>query len=127
MMGSLEEVHMPQNGINYPGITALAKAMQHNTGLRILNLNDNTFTEKGAVAMAQVHSADVHCVVIRISYETCFSLICPFFTRIKKKIIVKKKLCQKHCISLFNESFTMTIICLCYLILVVYLYGKCQP
>lgn len=90
MMGSLEEVHMPQNGINFPGITALAKAMQHNTGLRILNLNDNTFTEKGAVAMAQVQSANVHCVVIRISYETCFSLIYHFITRIKKKIIFKK-------------------------------------
>lgn len=55
LMGSLEEVHMPQNGINHPGVTALAKAMQHNTGLRTLNLNDNTFTEKGALAMAQVH------------------------------------------------------------------------
>lgn len=46
---------MPQNGINHPGVTALATAMQHNTSLRILNLNDNTFTEKGAIAMAQVH------------------------------------------------------------------------
>lgn len=54
LMGSLEEVHMPQNGINHPGVTALAKAMQHNADLRILNLNDNTFTEKGAFAMAQV-------------------------------------------------------------------------
>lgn len=53
-MGSLEEVHMPQNGINHPGVTALATAMQHNASLRILNLNDNTFTEKGAIAMAQV-------------------------------------------------------------------------
>lgn len=66
MMGSLEEVHMPQNGINYSGITALAKAMQYNTGLRILNLNDNTFTEKGAVAMAQVQSVNIRCVMIRI-------------------------------------------------------------
>ncbi|KAI4873477.1 hypothetical protein NFI96_032560, partial [Prochilodus magdalenae] len=53
MIGSLEEVHMPQNGINHPGITALAMAMQHNLNLRVLNLNDNTFTKKGAVAMAQ--------------------------------------------------------------------------
>lgn len=45
---------MPQNGINHAGVTALATAMQHNTALRILNLNDNTFTEKGAIAMAQV-------------------------------------------------------------------------
>uniref|UniRef100_A0A3P8PUS2 Ran-GTPase activating protein 1 C-terminal domain-containing protein n=1 Tax=Astatotilapia calliptera TaxID=8154 RepID=A0A3P8PUS2_ASTCA len=53
LMGSMEEVHMPQNGINHAGVTALAEAMQHNPGLRILNLNDNTFTEKGAMAMAQ--------------------------------------------------------------------------
>merc|ERR1712002_73253 len=44
---------MPQNGINHPGVTALATATQHNPNLRILNLNDNTFTEKGAIAMAQ--------------------------------------------------------------------------
>lgn len=56
LMGSLEEVHMPQNGINHAGVTALASAMKHNPGLRILNLNDNTFTEKGAIAMAQVLS-----------------------------------------------------------------------
>lgn len=53
-MGSLEEVHVPQNGINHPGVTALATAMQHNPQLRVLNLNDNTFTKKGAIAMAQV-------------------------------------------------------------------------
>uniref|UniRef100_A0A8C7UVZ2 Ran GTPase activating protein 1b n=1 Tax=Oncorhynchus mykiss TaxID=8022 RepID=A0A8C7UVZ2_ONCMY len=53
LMGSLEEVHMPQNGINHAGVTALATAMQHNPHLRILNLNDNTFTKRGALAMAQ--------------------------------------------------------------------------
>lgn len=53
-MGSLEEVHMPQNGINHAGVTALATAMQHNADLRVLNLNDNTFTKRGAIAMAQV-------------------------------------------------------------------------
>lgn len=53
-MGSLEEIHMPQNGINHPGVTALANAVQHNPQLRVLNLNDNTFTKKGAIAMAQV-------------------------------------------------------------------------
>ena len=53
-MGSLEEVSMPQNGINAPGITALAAALAENKNLRELNLNDNTFTEKGAAAMAKV-------------------------------------------------------------------------
>ncbi|XP_041745982.1 ran GTPase-activating protein 1 isoform X1 [Coregonus clupeaformis] len=53
LMGSLEEVHMPQNGINHAGVTALATAMQHNPQLRVLNLNDNTFTKRGALAMAQ--------------------------------------------------------------------------
>ncbi|XP_061519919.1 ran GTPase-activating protein 1b isoform X2 [Phycodurus eques] len=53
LMGSLEEVHMPQNGINHAGVTALASAMQHNKDLRVLNLNDNTFTKRGTLAMAQ--------------------------------------------------------------------------
>ncbi|XP_065134491.1 ran GTPase-activating protein 1a [Paramisgurnus dabryanus] len=53
LIGSLEEVHMPQNGINYPGVSALATAMQRNPQLRVLNLNDNTFTKKGAIAMAE--------------------------------------------------------------------------
>lgn len=45
---------MPQNGINHPGITALAQAFAINPLLKVINLNDNTFTEKGAVAMADV-------------------------------------------------------------------------
>ncbi|GAA6219970.1 ran GTPase-activating protein 1-like [Lates japonicus] len=53
LMGSLEEVHMPQNGINYTGVMALAAAMRHNPELRVLNFNDNTFTKKGTLAMAQ--------------------------------------------------------------------------
>ena len=51
-MGSLEEVVMPQNGIYFEGLTALAAAFANNPNLRILNLNDNTFTDKGARAMA---------------------------------------------------------------------------
>uniref|UniRef100_A0A3Q4AK17 Ran GTPase-activating protein 1 n=1 Tax=Mola mola TaxID=94237 RepID=A0A3Q4AK17_MOLML len=53
LMGSLEEVHVPQNGINYVGVMALASAMRHNPELRALNFNDNTFTKKGTLAMAQ--------------------------------------------------------------------------
>ena len=53
-MGSLEEVAMPQNGINFEGIAALSEAFSCNPKLRVLNLNDNTFTEKGANAMAKV-------------------------------------------------------------------------
>lgn len=53
-MGSLEEVHMPQNGINHKGITALAEAMLQNPNIRVLNFNDNTFTKRGALSMAQV-------------------------------------------------------------------------
>lgn len=52
-MQSLEQVVMPQNGINHRGITALAEALVRNRNLRHLNLSDNTFTEKGSVSMAQ--------------------------------------------------------------------------
>ncbi|PWA28359.1 hypothetical protein CCH79_00016382 [Gambusia affinis] len=53
LMGSLEEIHMPQNGINYGGVMALASAIRHNPELRVLNFNDNTFTKRGTLAMAQ--------------------------------------------------------------------------
>ncbi|XP_032869388.1 ran GTPase-activating protein 1 [Amblyraja radiata] len=52
-IGTLEEVHMTQNGINHQGITALAKAFTENPNLRVINLNDNTFAEEGAIAMAE--------------------------------------------------------------------------
>ncbi|XP_062918775.1 ran GTPase-activating protein 1b isoform X1 [Mobula hypostoma] len=52
-IGTLEEVHMTQNGINHQGIRALAEAFTRNQNLRVINLNDNTFTEKGAIAMAE--------------------------------------------------------------------------
>ncbi|XP_050843656.1 ran GTPase-activating protein 1-like [Serinus canaria] len=43
--------------INNPGITALAQAFAINPLLKVINLNDNTFTEKGAVAMADTLKA----------------------------------------------------------------------
>lgn len=43
---------MPQNFIRHQGISALASALVHNPGLRILNLNDNTFTKLGSNALA---------------------------------------------------------------------------
>lgn len=52
-MHSLEEVAMPQNGIYHEGIAAVAKGLMANKNLRILNLNDNTFTLKGATQMAE--------------------------------------------------------------------------
>ena len=53
LMGSLEEVVMPQNGIYHEGIEALSDAFASNPNLRILNMNDNTFTEKGAAHFAK--------------------------------------------------------------------------
>lgn len=45
---------MPQNGIYHVGITALSEAFKENRGLKVLNLNDNTFGEKGAEAIGKV-------------------------------------------------------------------------
>nr|XP_039249558.1 ran GTPase-activating protein 1-like [Styela clava] len=52
-IGTLEEIHMPQNGINHEGISALAEAVRNSPNLRHLNLNDNTFSNKGALSMAK--------------------------------------------------------------------------
>lgn len=43
---------MPQNGIRAEGIIRLSEAIRRNQFLKSINLGDNTFGEKGAVAMA---------------------------------------------------------------------------
>ena len=48
---------MPQNGINKAGIAALADAFAANKNLTHINLNDNTFTKTGALAMAKVSAS----------------------------------------------------------------------
>jgi len=53
-VGTLEVVDMPQNGIYYPGIQALCEAFAKNPKLRHINMNDNTFTEKGAAHFAAI-------------------------------------------------------------------------
>ena len=53
-IGTLEQISMPQNGIHHPGIAALADAIAENTQLKILDLNDNTFTKKGSQSIAKV-------------------------------------------------------------------------
>uniref|UniRef100_A0A915EP04 Ran GTPase activating protein 1 n=1 Tax=Ditylenchus dipsaci TaxID=166011 RepID=A0A915EP04_9BILA len=56
-IGTLEEIVMPQNGIKAEGIINLADAVRGSPYLKVLNLNDNTFGEKGAMAMAQAVSS----------------------------------------------------------------------
>ncbi|VDL87533.1 unnamed protein product, partial [Nippostrongylus brasiliensis] len=54
ILGSLEEVSIPQNGIQAEGICALARSFEFNPSLRVINLNDNTCTAVGATALAEV-------------------------------------------------------------------------
>jgi len=52
MIGSLEEIQIPQNGIYHIGVRELSEALKSNRGLRVLNLNDNTLGPKGSTALA---------------------------------------------------------------------------
>lgn len=52
-VGTLETVAMPQNGIYHVGISALSNAFKNNPNMKVLNLNDNTITWKGAEALAE--------------------------------------------------------------------------
>ncbi|KAL3090646.1 hypothetical protein niasHT_023491 [Heterodera trifolii] len=52
IIGTLEEISMPQNGISAEGILKLSESVRQNASLKILNLGDNTFGESGASAMA---------------------------------------------------------------------------
>lgn len=53
ILGSLEEIVMPQNGIRPTGVADLASAFKENKKLRVVNINDNTCTESGAKALAE--------------------------------------------------------------------------
>jgi len=53
ILGSLEEITMPQNGIRPDGVAELAGAFQENKNLKVVNINDNTCTETGAKAIAK--------------------------------------------------------------------------
>ena len=52
---SLTVIRMPQNGIRPDGINVILRnGIVHNRDLRILDLQDNTFTLKGALALADI-------------------------------------------------------------------------
>lgn len=52
MLGTLESVAMPQNGIYATGIKSLADAFASNKNLKVINLEDNSLTEEGAKYIA---------------------------------------------------------------------------
>ncbi|KAJ3035321.1 hypothetical protein HK097_004240, partial [Rhizophlyctis rosea] len=49
---TLEEVRMPQNSIRPEGVVRLASSLAKCTNLKVLDLQDNTFTEPGSKAIA---------------------------------------------------------------------------
>ncbi|XP_054276197.1 ran GTPase-activating protein 1 [Macrosteles quadrilineatus] len=57
VIGTLEEIQIPQNGIYHVGIRELSEALKSNPGLQVLNLNDNTLGPKGATALASALSS----------------------------------------------------------------------
>jgi len=52
--GTLVEVRMPQNGIRPDGISNIVKGLAECKDLKHLDLQDNTFTAKGSIALAKV-------------------------------------------------------------------------
>lgn len=66
---TLEHVAMPQNGIYFPGITAISEGLAQNPNMKILNLNDNTIRYKGAVALADAFESMPN--LIEINFGDC--------------------------------------------------------
>lgn len=56
LIGTLEEIQMPQNGIRPNAIEFIADACACNPNLRTINMNDNTFRSVGAEWMAKALS-----------------------------------------------------------------------
>ncbi|KAL5293445.1 RANGAP1 family protein [Megaselia abdita] len=66
---TLEHVAMPQNGIYFPGITAISKGLAQNPNMKILNLNDNTIRYKGALALADAFESMPN--LLEINFGDC--------------------------------------------------------
>lgn len=66
---TLEHVAMPQNGIYFPGITAISEGLAQNPNMKILNLNDNTIRYKGALALAEAFESMPN--LIEINFGDC--------------------------------------------------------
>lgn len=64
--GLLEEVRMPQNGIRPDGIVNLSEGLSQCPNLRILELQDNTFTSKGSFAFAKALPSWTHLETLHI-------------------------------------------------------------
>ncbi|KAJ4932385.1 hypothetical protein JOQ06_010808 [Pogonophryne albipinna] len=64
LMGSLEEINVPQNGINHPGVTAMAgagaiamaQALKHLRSIQVINFGDCLVRPAGAIAIAETVS-----------------------------------------------------------------------
>ena len=65
--GGLVEIKMPQNGIRMDGIAELVRGISANPNLQHLDLQDNTFSEKGATAMAEVLKSWPELVTLNLS------------------------------------------------------------
>ncbi|GBM72054.1 Ran GTPase-activating protein 1 [Araneus ventricosus] len=65
-LGTLESVAMPQNGIYSPGIKALSDAFYANSGLKVINLEDNSLTEKGAQYIAECIPSLLHLQMLNL-------------------------------------------------------------
>ena len=60
LLGTLEQIEVIQNGIQFEGIKALAECIKHSPNLKIFNLNDNIMTPRGAISVAEVCFDDIH-------------------------------------------------------------------
>uniref|UniRef100_A0A3Q1HX53 Ran-GTPase activating protein 1 C-terminal domain-containing protein n=1 Tax=Anabas testudineus TaxID=64144 RepID=A0A3Q1HX53_ANATE len=104
-IGSLEEVHMPQNGINYSGVVALALAMQHNPELRrgtlpwhrniqVINFGDCLVRSEGAIALAAVLTEGLP--ILKVCSHLCFGLCVCLCLVYKQPDYISEKKCF-HC------------------------------
>lgn len=98
MIGTLEEIQMPQNGIRPNAIEFIAKACLSNPNLRTINMNDNTLRTIGAEWMAKSLSKLKH--LEYINFGDCL-------TKSKGALVLTRALVQspniKEILLGFNE------------------------
>jgi Ran GTPase-activating protein 1 len=74
LIGTLEEIQMPQNHIRPKGIENVAKAFVRNQNLKIINMNDNMFCKRGGLAISRALQKLQNLEYVNFGDHCCLSI-----------------------------------------------------
>ncbi|KAI0323805.1 RNI-like protein, partial [Cubamyces sp. BRFM 1775] len=109
--GTLQEVRMPQNGIRMDGISHLVGGLAANADLHHLDLQDNTFADKGSKRMAAELHQGSWPLLRQLNLSDCVigdeGAVSPIVEALAKGLHSKLEILQLQNDNLETEAFSL--------------------